>query len=76
MFGNRHVELHMKLETLVAAAAVALLAGTAVAQDMAPPVTMQPIPNPPETVHHGKVKHHVVAKHHKAEKADMKAAPK
>jgi hypothetical protein len=66
----------MKLKALTAMTAVALVAGAAVAQDMAPPATMQPIPNPPDSgpKHHMAGKHHAMAKHHKAPKPDT--APK
>jgi hypothetical protein len=70
----------MKLTALTAIIATALVAGAAVAQDMAPAATMQPIPNPPESagdhhgMHHMMAKHHKMMKHHKMAKAADKAA--
>jgi hypothetical protein len=66
----------MKLTALTVMTAVAMIAGAAVAQGSAP-VTMQPIPNPPEGAakHHMMAKHHAMAKHHKmAAKADAGAS--
>jgi hypothetical protein len=51
----------MKLPTLAVATftLAAFVGGTAIAQ-MAPPVTMQPIPNPPESgMSHGTMHHHM-----------------
>ncbi len=66
----------MNLRATAVIAAATMIAGAAAAQGMAPPVTMQPIPNPPEPVHH--VKHHKMAKPHKMVEGDAKAdkAPK
>ncbi len=61
----------MKPTAMVALAIAGMIAGAAAAQDMAPPVTMKPIPNPPEPVHHAK--HH---KPHKMAKTDDKADAK
>ena len=77
----------MKLPTLAVAAftVAAFVGGTAVAQ-MAPPVTMQPIPNPPESgMSHGTMHHHMRHRmrhhhlhhhmmHHKAKKAAKMSA--
>ena len=54
----------MKFSALaISVSALALLGvGPALADAMSPPVTMQPIPNPPEKAKHAKhVKHHKAA---------------
>jgi hypothetical protein len=61
----------MKTSTLTAMTLALAVAGVASAQT-APPVTMQPIPNPPEKPHH--MGHHMAAKHHKVAKHDAKPA--
>jgi hypothetical protein len=64
----------MKLRAMAVIAAATMIAGAAAAQDMAPPVTMQPIPNPPEPAHHAK--HHKMAKPHKMVDPKADATPK
>jgi hypothetical protein len=68
----------MKFSAIAAMMAATAFAGAAVAQDIAPQATMQPIPNPPEksgSSHHKMSKHHMAAKHHKATKAPAETAP-
>jgi nitrate reductase cytochrome c-type subunit len=65
----------MKLTTLTVLFAATSLAGAAVAQDMAPAATMQPIPNPPESASTHHAAHHMKHKAKKAKAAAAVAAP-